>query len=276
MLEFCPCKINLGLNVVEKRPDGFHNLETVFYPILWQDSLEIIENTDNQDFEIQISGLKIDGNVQDNIIYKAFQFIRQHHQVPNIKVHLHKSIPMGAGLGGGSSNAAVFINLIDKKFNLGLSLAEKTDIAGGLGSDCAFFIEQKPVFATGKGDVFEPVQINLLKYYILLVYPGIHSNTKTAYAGVTPQRPKQNIKSILEKTPIHEWKSLLVNDFEASVCKAFPEIEKVKQQLYNNGAIYACMSGSGSTVFGIFKEKPSMSFPQHYQSFLQEPISEKI
>jgi 4-diphosphocytidyl-2-C-methyl-D-erythritol kinase len=276
MLQFCPCKINLGLNVVEKRADGFHNLETTFYPIQWRDSLEIIESSESQGFELSLSGLRIEGNPADNIIYKAYQLIKQKHRLPSIKVHLHKNIPMGAGLGGGSSNGAVFINLLDKKFNLGISLAEKTNIAGRLGSDCSFFIEQKPVYATGKGDVFEPLNINLGKYFILLVYPGIHSNTKTAYAGVNPSKPQKNIKDILENYPIQEWKSLLVNDFEASVFKAFPEIENLKQQLYNNGAIYACMSGSGSTVFGIFENRPSISFPAAYNTFLQEPVQEKI
>jgi 4-diphosphocytidyl-2-C-methyl-D-erythritol kinase len=276
MLEFCPCKLNLGLNVVEKRPDGYHNLETVFYPIQWQDSLEIIESNDNQEFTLTLSGLTVEGSLQENIIYKAYQLIKQTRSISNIKVHLHKVIPMGAGLGGGSSNGAVFINLLNKKFNLGMTLDEKLNVAKQLGSDCSFFIEQQPVFASGKGDEFEPVQIDLSGYYILLVYPGIHSNTKVAYAGVTPQQPKLNIKGILNNHVIEEWKQLLLNDFEASVFKAFPEIEKLKHQLYENGAVYACMSGSGSTVFGIFNTKPSLSFPKHYQFFLQEPVTEKI
>jgi 4-diphosphocytidyl-2-C-methyl-D-erythritol kinase len=271
MLEFSPCKINLGLHVVEKRGDGFHNIETVFYPILWEDALEVVESNDNQPFTINFSGKIIEGDLTENIIYKAYVLIKEKYPVPNIKVHLHKNIPMGAGLGGGSSNGATFINLIDKKFNLNIPLSTKLDIAKKLGSDCAFFIEQKPVFATEKGDVFEPITINLNAYYILVVYPQIHSNTKIAYSGVTPKKPELSIRSIIEQKPINEWKNLLVNDFENSVFNAFPEIKELKELLYKQNAIYACMSGSGSSVFGIFDKRPTIEFPKHYEYFLQEP-----
>lgn len=271
MLEFSPCKINLGLHVVEKRGDGFHNIETVFYPILWQDALEVVESDDNQPFTINFSGKTIEGDLKDNIIYKTYNLLKEKYTLPNIKVHLHKHIPMGAGLGGGSSNGAVFINLIDKKFNLSIPLKTKLEIAKKLGSDCAFFIEQQPVFATEKGDVFEPINLNLNNYYILVVYPQVHSNTKIAYSGVVPKKPELSIKTIIEQKPIEEWKELLINDFENSVFKAFPEIKELKDLLYKNNAIYACMSGSGSSVFGIFKHKPTIDLPKHYEFFLQEP-----
>jgi 4-diphosphocytidyl-2-C-methyl-D-erythritol kinase len=180
---------------------------------------------------------------------------------------------MGAGLGGGSSNGAVFVNLVDEKFKLGMSLLQKTEIADVLGSDCSFFIDQKPVYAEGKGNVFEPINLNLAKYFILLVFPSIQSNTKLAYSGVTPKKPQHSIKKIIAEDPIEKWKDVLVNDFENSVLKAFPEIGEIKQNLYANGAIYASMSGSGSTVFGIFNEKPSIKFPPHYKVHLQDASS---
>ena len=271
MLDFSACKVNIGLNVVEKRSDGFHNIETVFYPIEWHDALEVLETTENQEFKMSFSGSPISGALEDNIVYKAYQIIKKEYSLPPIKVHLHKNIPMGAGLGGGSSNGASFINLIDKTFHLNMPLATKTEIAKQLGSDCAFFIESKPVFATEKGDVFQPLKINLSHYYILIAYPNIHSNTKIAYGGVTPKQPKLSIKTIIETKPIEQWKALLVNDFEASVCKAFSEISSLKQTMYDVGAVYASMSGSGSAVFGIFKERPKMSFDKGYSFFLQEP-----
>lgn len=272
MLDFSPCKINLGLHVIEKRTDGFHNIETVFYPIGWADAIEIIESTDSQAFNISFSGLSIEGDIKDNLIYKAYLLLKESYQIPHIKVHLHKNIPMGAGLGGGSSDAATFINLIDQKFNLTIPLSKKLEIARKLGSDCAFFIEGKPVFATEKGDVFEPIKTDLSKYYFLIVYPGVHSNTKIAYSGVIPKKPNLSIKDIIEKVPIEKWKDQLINDFEPSVFKAFPVIEELKQKLYNIGAIYACMSGSGSAVFGIFKDEPTIDLPKEFSYFLQEPV----
>lgn len=273
MLDFSPCKINLGLHVVEKRSDGFHNIETVFYPIKWQDAMEVVESADYQDFALSFSGKSIEGDHKDNIIYKAFLLVRENYKLPPLKVHLHKVIPMGAGLGGGSSNGASFINLIDQKFKLNITHSEKLEMAKKLGSDCAFFIDQKPVYATEKGDVFQTIRINLNSYYILLVYPQIHSNTKIAYSGVIPKKPQTSIKDIIENYPIEKWKDLLVNDFETSVFNAFPEIKDLKDLLYMNNAIYSCMSGSGSSVFGIFEHKPNIDLPKQYEYYLQEPIS---
>jgi 4-diphosphocytidyl-2-C-methyl-D-erythritol kinase len=271
MLVFSPCKVNIGLNVVEKRADGFHNIETVFYPIQWKDAIEVLKNTDNQEFKLTVSGLRIEGNSDDNIIYKAYLLIKKEFNLPNIKVHLHKTIPMGAGLGGGSSNAATFINLVDKTFELNISLTKKIEIAKKLGSDCSFFIENKPIFAKEKGDLFEPIKIDLISYYILIIYPNIHSNTKIAYEGVSPKKPKISVKTIIETKPIEEWRTLLINDFEDSVCKTFPQINLLKQNMYDANAIYASMSGSGSAIFGVFKEKPNIELKKEYLFFIQEP-----
>lgn len=271
MLSFSPCKINLGLHVVEKRKDGYHNLETSFYPIGWTDVLEVLESTDNQDFKLNLSGLTVEGQLKDNIIFKAFQLIKEQHPLPPIKVVLHKVIPMGAGLGGGSSNAATFINLINSKFDLKISVDDRKRMASKLGSDCAFFIENKPVYATQKGDVFESLTLDLSAYHILVIYPGIHSNTALAYKGVIPKASEINIKRVLETMPVKDWKHHLKNDFETSVFRAFPEIGELKQKLYDHGALYACMSGSGSAVFGIFDHAPQIDLPGHYSFHVENP-----
>jgi 4-diphosphocytidyl-2-C-methyl-D-erythritol kinase len=272
MLVFPNCKINLGLHVVNKRPDGFHNIETVFYPVNWCDGLEIIENHSDKKFECKQSGLTIDGPLENNIIYKAWQIISNEKKLPSIKVHLHKNIPMGAGLGGGSSDAAFFINLLNEKFELGYSLEAKTKIASQLGSDCAFFITNRPVMATGKGDQFLEIKVELSSYYILVVYPGIHSNTKEAYQGLVPRHPDNDLKTVIQR-PISDWKNLLVNDFESSILKKHPEINRLKEKLYGEGALYASMSGSGSAVFGIFEKEPAIEFPTHYRNYLQKPAN---
>lgn len=272
MLNFPNCKINLGLHVTEKRADGYHNIETVFYPINWCDVLEIIESTDHTiPFKWSQTGIAISGNTEDNLIYKAWKLINEQVTLPPLKVHLHKTLPMGAGLGGGSSDAAHFINLIDTKFQLNLGSELKLNIASQLGSDCAFFIKNTPIYAGGKGDEFSPILVDLSSYYILLIYPNIHSNTKEAYEGLIPKHPLYNLSHIISNEPITKWKSLLVNDFEPSIFKKYPEIELLKNKLYESGALYASLSGSGSSVFGIFKDQPRLTFTDTYKSFLQKP-----
>jgi 4-diphosphocytidyl-2-C-methyl-D-erythritol kinase len=272
MLVFSSCKINLGLHIVEKRSDGFHNIETVFYPLSWCDAIEVLESTDNQQFKINFSGISIPGDSKDNILVKAYDLVKKDHALPAIRVHLFKNVSMGAGLGGGSANAVNFIHLLDKKFDLKIAASKKMEYAKQLGSDCAFFVEKKAVLAKEKGDVFEPVKIDLSNYYILVVYPNVHSDTKMAYAGVMPKKPLQNIKTIIETKPIEQWKGNLTNDFENSVFKQLPQLKILKEDLYRSGAIYASMSGSGSAVFGIFKQKPTIDL-KNYTVFLQEPHS---
>lgn len=272
MLVFPNCKINLGLNVIEKRSDGFHNIESVFYPIAWCDALEVIENKkSNKDFELFCSGIAIDGDLEQNLIFKAYKIIKSQFELPNIEVHLHKKIPMGAGLGGGSSDAAFFIKLLDAKFNLQLKEEFKLDVAGSIGSDCAFFIQNKPVYATEKGNVFSDCAINLDRFYILIVYPNIHSNTKEAYDGIVPQLSKENLKEIIENKPIDTWKNLVLNAFEVSLFKKYPSIGALKHKLYQDGALYASLSGSGSAIFGIFNQKPNLDFYKQFPYYLQSP-----
>jgi 4-diphosphocytidyl-2-C-methyl-D-erythritol kinase len=273
MLAFPNCKINLGLNVIEKRPDGFHTINTIFYPVNWCDALEVIENQSAEGFTLSTSGLPVEGDIKNNIIFKAWQILSQQKKIPSVNVHLHKNIPMGAGLGGGSSDAAFFIDLLDKKFNLELSEHQKHSTASELGSDCAFFLNNKAVFAAGRGNEFSPVTVDLGKYYILLVYPGIHSNTREAFEGLTPQKPAHDLKNSIETLPVNEWKHFLVNDFDNTIIKKYPAVGDLKKRMYELGAIYASMSGSGSAVYGLFEEKPALNFPSSFKLYLQLPVS---
>lgn len=273
MILFPNAKINLGLHVVSKRPDGFHSIETVFYPVNWCDALEVIENKQNKkEFEFTHSGLAISGPAEQNLIFKAWELIKQEKALPPVQVHLHKNIPMGAGLGGGSSDAAFFIHLLDSKFNLSLSLEKKISIAKQIGSDCAFFINNHPTYAEGKGDEFSEIQLDLSTYYIVVVYPNIHSNTKDAYGALVPKKPLNELKEIINSTAIEKWKDQLVNDFETPIFKKYPAIEELKNTLYTLGALYASMSGSGSAVFGIFKSEPKLKLPEGYSYYLQKPF----
>lgn len=258
MICFPNAKINLGLNIVEKRADGFHNIETVFYPVNWCDALELIENKDFQQgdekINLSLSGIVVKGNAQDNLIAKAYKLMDKVYNLPPVKAHLHKNIPMGAGLGGGSSDAAFFIKLLNNKFLLNLNAAEQLNFAEQLGSDCAFFIENKPVYASEKGDVFSEVKIDLSQYHIVIVYPAIHSNTALAYKGVVPTKPQKNIQSIIAGE-IKNWKTELVNDFEKTIFLQHLELQKLKNSFYAKRALYASMSGSGSAVYGVFEKE---------------------
>ncbi|MES2134564.1 MAG: 4-(cytidine 5'-diphospho)-2-C-methyl-D-erythritol kinase [Bacteroidota bacterium] len=258
MICFPNAKINLGLFITEKRPDGFHNIESVFYPVGWNDALEVIETPNaNKPFTLVLSGLPIHGAIEDNLLYKAFQLITEKRPLPKLTVYLHKTLPMGAGLGGGSSDCAFFINLLNTQFNLNLSEEERLNIARPLGSDCAFFIKNRPIFAHHKGDVFKDIALDLSAYYIAIVFPNVHSNTKEAYSLVKPKQSKVSLLDIISQ-PVNTWKNIMVNDFEPSIFTKYPTVENTKQQLYNAGAVYASMSGSGSAVFGLFESMPQM------------------
>lgn len=272
MLLFPNCKINIGLNVTEKYPNGYHALETVFYPINWTDILEITEKTNqNTGIKINQSGIKIDGKPENNILFKAYHLLAKIKPLPKLSVNLHKVLPMGAGLGGGSSNAAFLISYLNNGFGLKIEDKELRQIASQLGADCAFFLTNKPVYATGIGNLFNEINLNLNKYHICLVYPNVHSNTKQAYASVNPKKPDYNLKQSIENLPVSEWKNIIRNDFEDSVFKIYPQIAELKQYFYQQNALYAAMSGSGSTVFGIFKNMPGLSLPQEYLTYLQSP-----
>lgn len=254
MILFPHCKINLGLNIVSKRPDGFHDLETVFYPVPWNDALEIIPAADGV-FDFNVSGLMIPGKADNNLCIRAFQLLQTDHQLPEVKMHLHKVIPMGAGLGGGSSDGAFTLRLLNHLFDLGLSSDQLRAYARILGSDCAFFISDTALYARNRGDQFEQVIIDLQGMTLLLVLPGIHVATADAYAAVIPAFPEKPLKQLVH-LPVDQWKDNITNDFEMVVFKKFPVIGGIKQKLYDTGAVYASMSGSGSAVYGLYRTSP--------------------
>lgn len=254
MITYPNAKINIGLNVTERRPDGYHNLETVFYPINLQDALEL--NTIDGDipecgYKIKVTGTILDGAPEDNLVVKAYKLLRKDFQFPAQKIHLHKHIPVGAGLGGGSSDAASIIKMLNEKFTLGLTSEQMRKYAVQIGADCPFFIDNKPVFATGIGNVFTQFNLDLSGKNILLVKPEIFVSTRDAYAKVVPQISKYQLTELLQQ-PLDEWRYNVVNDFEKSVFSKYPEIAAIKDRLYDLGAKYASMSGSGSAVYGIF------------------------
>lgn len=250
MVSFPHAKINLGLNVIRKRPDGFHDLETCFYPIPWTDILEIIPA---KEFRFSSSGLPIEGNLESNLCVKAYNLLKKDFAIPPVQIHLHKVIPMGAGLGGGSSNAAFTLRQFNESFELKISAEKLVEYAAQLGSDCAFFISDEPKFGTGRGEVLTPLSVSLKGKFIVVVKPDIHVSTADAFAGIKPKESEGNLKDFLETNPVTEWKKFLKNDFEETVFKKHPQIQNVKQKLYSLGAVYASMSGSGSSVFGIFE-----------------------
>jgi len=260
MIQFPNCKINLGLNVVARRSDGFHNIESVFYPVPMNDALEIIPAADGV-FQFHATGLTIPCEIEKNLCVRAFRLLESDFRLPAVKIHLHKAIPMGSGLGGGSADGAFTLKMLNELFSLGLSNEKLKSYAGLLGSDCAFFIgNHQPQYATGKGEMLEEIAIDLSGTYLSVVIPDVHVVTSDAYRLVSPQIPKNNLKEVI-KLPVEDWKDLLVNDFEKPVIAKFPVIGGIKTKLYESGAIYASMSGSGSAVFGLFRGLPdSTSF----------------
>lgn len=269
-----PCaKINLGLNVVERRQDGYHNIETVFLPVPIFDALEV--HTMYESFPLTTNcSLKVTGTTelceeQKNLVVKAYNLLSKDYKLPRVFVHLHKGIPSQAGMGGGSSDAAFMIRLLNEQFSLGLSTEQMRHYAAQLGADCAFFITAdtntpQPLYATGIGDKLQPInnKWNALKdKWIVFVKPDVAVSTKEAYAGITPTKPTMNCRDAV-MLPIEQWRENLINDFEKSIFPKLPILAEIKQRLYNHGAIYAAMSGSGSTLFGIFNEKPDVSFTE--------------
>ena len=250
MLSFPNCKINLGLNIIRKREDGFHDLETIFLPVPFTDVLEIISSDKT---ELTVTGLPV--NATENLCIKAYNLLQQKFpELPPVKMHLHKVVPMGAGLGGGSSDASFILNMLIEKFELNVNHEELRDIALQLGSDCPFFLINKPCFATGRGEILEPLDLDLTNYKILIINPGIHIDTKWAFSKIFPKERKKSIKEIIAQ-PIETWREELQNDFEIPVFAEYLEIEKLKNDLYELGATYASLSGSGSSVFGLFKKE---------------------
>jgi 4-diphosphocytidyl-2-C-methyl-D-erythritol kinase len=262
MLDFPNAKINLGLFITSKRADGFHNLVSCFYPIKWCDALEILPA---DAYQFNTTGLPVPGDAESNLCLKAYRLLEKDYQLPPVHLHLHKIIPMGAGLGGGSSDAAFTLQILNKIFDLRLSSDVLQDYARQLGSDCAFFIANKPVLAVEKGDVFEPIELDLTGYSCVVVYPGLHITTAEAYSKVIPQEPATDIRFVL-KQDVKTWKDVLYNDFETSLFPTYPQLSELKNNLYEAGAAFASMTGSGSAVYGLFKgEVPAnLVFPDNY------------
>lgn len=263
MITFPCAKINLGLNIVSKRPDGYHNLETVFYPIPLTDALEIKYMDEKFPSEspcdLKITGNDVDCNEEDNLVIKAYQLLAADFQLPRVHAHLVKRIPTQAGLGGGSSDAAYMIRLLDERFRLNIGIPEMERYAAKLGADCAFFITADPSYAEGIGDVLMPVDVpgaGLGGYYLAVVKPSVAVSTRDAYAAIVPKTPAKCCRDIVRQ-PIETWKDELVNDFEAPIFAMHPELAAIKLSLYDAGAVYAAMSGSGSALFGIFREQPT-------------------
>lgn len=257
MILFPNAKINIGLNIISKRPDGYHNLESIFYPLAIKDALEVVEA---DELQFSSSGINIPGNADDNLCLKAYHLLKKDFtELPLVNIHLHKHIPIGAGLGGGSADASFFIRLLNQKFGLGMENFQMEHYASKIGSDCAFFIQNKPAYALEKGDQLSPLDLDLSNYFIVLVMPDFQVSTAEAYQGVYPAPVSAPLTELI-KLPIEEWKLHIKNDFEPSVFSKYSAIARLKASLYESGALYASMSGSGSSVYGIFKE--ALKLPQ--------------
>lgn len=252
MISFPNAKINIGLNVVSKREDGYHNLETIFYPVKLADALEIVK-ADKTEFTS--SGIAIDGKPESNLVFKAYELLQNDFDLPPVKLHLHKVIPFGAGLGGGSADAAFALKMLNDFFKLEIPSAKLESYASQIGADCPFFINNKPTFAYGIGDQFKPVNLNLSEFQIVIVKPNISVSTPEAYRNIIPTKADFSLTNI-NNLPVEDWKQHIRNDFEKSVFPQYPEIELLKEKLYELGAVYASMSGSGSAVFAIFRHLP--------------------
>ena len=278
MLFFPNCKINLGLKITGKRADGYHNIVTVFFPVPFNDVIEIIDNKEHSDgIEFTQSGIPIVGDQKDNLCIKAWQLLKNNFpKLPSVKLHLHKAIPMGAGLGGGSADGAATLLLLNQKYLLNISETQLISYALQLGSDCPFFIINKPCLGSGRGELLQPISLTLKGYQLVVVNPGIHVNTGWAFSQLNLDANTVNDNALTIESlsniilgDMVNWKDELKNDFEQPVFEKFPAIEVVKNTLYEKGAVYASMSGSGSTVFGIFKENkiPHFNFPSNYLVF---------
>ena len=259
-ISFPIAKINLGLNVVEKRPDGYHNLQTVFYPVPLKDALEVqvMDSAFPSDYDcdLKVTNITIEGDEQRNLVVRAYQLLKKDFPtLPRIHTHLWKGIPTQAGMGGGSSDCAYMLLLLNQQFQLGLTDEQLIQYAAQLGADCAFFILSRPCYAEGIGEKLQPIDMSLSGYYIAVVRPDIPVSTKEAFSRIHPHYPAQNCRETVMQ-PVETWRDTLVNDFEESVFALHPEIGNIKQQLYNMGATYAAMTGSGSALFGLFKEHP--------------------
>lgn len=266
MIIFPNAKINLGLNITERRPDGYHNLETIFYPLPVEDALEVnVWNEGTGKFRLHQSGLEIAGEAENNLAVKAYKMLDEEFNLPPVDIYLFKHIPSGAGLGGGSADAAFMLKLLNRKFCLDLTDKVLEEYAARLGADCAFFVKDEPTYAEGIGNIFSPISLSLRGYKFLLVKPDIFVSTRDAFSKIRPCHPQRSLKEIVQ-LPIEEWKEYMFNDFEESVFPQFPAIGEIKEEMYKSGAAYASMSGSGSSVYGLFKSDtvlPEINFGEN-------------
>ncbi len=254
MITFPNAKINLGLNIVSKRPDGYHNLETIFYPIPLSDVIEIKElQESNLPYILHQKGIAVCENDEQNLIIKAYLLLKERYNLPSIQIYTYKGIPSGAGMGGGSADAAFMLKLLNDYFDLKISVTELESYAARLGADCAFFIQNKPIYAEGIGNIFSEIDLDLSAYELYVHKPDIFVSTADAFSKIKPQMPSINLKEVV-KLPVEEWKKYMVNDFEESVFSTKPELAVIKESIYKAGALYAAMSGSGSSIYGLFKK----------------------
>jgi 4-diphosphocytidyl-2-C-methyl-D-erythritol kinase len=258
MIVFPKAKINLGLRITDRRDDGYHNIETVFYPVSLCDALEFVVPREPSDHDsLIVTGISVGGNPDENIVMKSIRTMREKYLFPRLKIHLHKAIPHGAGLGGGSSDAAYIIKAVNRYFCLLIGEDDLRSMALDIGSDCPFFLDGGPSFASGRGEKLEPIRSVLSGYYLVLVNPGVGINTREAYQNCTPDIPVTSLHSLIDNN-ISEWHNLIVNDFEDFAFKKHPIIREIKEDLYSSGALFSSMSGSGSSVYGIFSRKPDI------------------
>ncbi len=275
VIRFPIAKINLGLNIVERRPDGYHNLETVFYPVPIKDVLEVFPMDEkfpsSVDCDLKVSNIQIEGDEQKNLVVRAYQLLKQDfpQQMQRVHAHLFKRIPTQAGMGGGSSDCAVMISLLNDLFGLGLNNQQMIDYAARLGADCPFFVLNRPVYAEGIGERMQPIHLDLSSWVLAIVRPNIPVSTKEAFSYIHPKRPAKNCREIVAQ-PVEIWRDELTNDFEPSVFQIHPEIGQIKDDLYQMGAVYAAMSGSGSALFGLFRKSVDLS--SHFKGMFTEEV----
>ncbi|MDD3740814.1 MAG: 4-(cytidine 5'-diphospho)-2-C-methyl-D-erythritol kinase [Bacteroidales bacterium] len=252
MICFPNIKINIGLDIISKREDGYHNIETIFYPVGYNDILEILPS---EKFELINKGIKVDCAIEKNLCYKAYKIMEENFNIPPIKIILYKNVPFGTGLGSGSSDAAHTLMLINNVFKLNLSEEKLLEYASQIGADCAFFIKNRPVIASGIGNIFNEILFDLSGKFLVLCFPDIKINTANAYKNCKPRIPEKNLEYLISQ-PLSQWKNTIKNDFEDTIFKDFPVLMEIKKELYKNGAVYAQMSGSGSAIYGIFESRP--------------------
>jgi 4-diphosphocytidyl-2-C-methyl-D-erythritol kinase len=265
MVDFAHAKINLGLNILRRREDGYHELETVFYPV---DLSDIIEVVPSQNFDLVVTGMDLDIEIEENLVFRAYTMLKSRYNFSYVHIFLHKQIPFGGGLGGGSSDAATVLKLLNEIFELGLSYEQLAEFAVKIGADCKFFLNPRPMYATGIGDILEPVDLDLSEFNIVIVKPGFNISTRRAYSLVRPIEHKQSLKEIIS-LPVSMWRDRLENDFERFLFNHYPQLKQIKEQMYEMGALYSSVTGSGSAVYGIFEDKIDLKqfdYPFTWQS----------